>query len=103
MDTPGYIFTNPMCQNGKKSKKFSPHSPEVWRNYPPEVRARYNQYMCTAVADGENGKLLATEEFCHDILNNLHVFKEHERRFKEAFEANKTRDICAYKEFIESE
>jgi hypothetical protein len=103
INTPEYVCTNPICQSGKKSKKLSPHSPEVWRNYPPKVRARYDQYMYTAISDGENGELLVTEEFCRDILDHLRVFNEHERRYGEAFEANKRSDICAYKEFVESE
>jgi hypothetical protein len=59
--------------------------------------------MCTAVSDRENGELLVTEEFCRNILDDLPVFKEHEHPFREAFDANKRRDICTYKEFIKSE
>jgi hypothetical protein len=84
----------------QKSKKFSPHCPEVWRNYPPEVRAQYNQYMCTAVSEGEKGELLVTVEFCPNIVDDLRVFNKHERCFGEAFEANKRRDISAYKDLL---
>jgi hypothetical protein len=103
INTPEYICTSASCQNGKSSRKFSPHSPEVWGAYPLAVRERYKKYMFTAVADGHQGELLCTEEFCLEILNDQLIFNQQERVFKEKFDRNKTRAISTYKEFVESE
>jgi len=103
IDTPQYQCKNPICQNGKHSKFFSPHTREVWEAYPESVRQRYEDVIYTKVAGGNFGEQLVTEKFCLSILKGDILFLEKERELKGQHDQRFARAVQDYKWFVDHE
>lgn len=59
--------------------------------------------LFTDVADGDEGEIFVTEEFCLDILDDDIIFNKKEREYREKHNRQQTRAVRDYRDFVKLE